>query len=715
MPPRDSRCLSSIRMYNRINLLSRVARGTACLVVVAATFLPVGAQTPDEASPISPDITDQELVAFSKSEPSFAAAALPLVQSRLVSYAEAAETHPGQPLISSIRTVRARISPRPLALTNAISGARLYLDFTTPESVRAGEGAAVWNELGLALLERSSLVLQHYYLAVEYRRGHELALPQLRKAARELAIQLSKEVPAADRLRSLKAQYATFWMDQANEVIPVYRDLIGNAARGGVREMLVLRPLDLPLFAGWTWDQRKEVDEVQKHFIHELSTSTNLSLRIEGFLLAAGRSRTDRAFAAAFTNAVEAIGLDLNRQGTRTAYVSVLKSLLEDRQTKTITDRTRDELRHLYDKHFAPANLVTGTNAPAVAAAPAKPAERKVASGKAAPAAVTPAGLPPRAKPPLSWQVLAKPTDVQYWETLPIVELKSLAKSKDVVANYYLFLRLKDSATPRDAALADAALAFAFEAAFPPAQLEHAKRESDAEERFHWTKTAASTGYPPAQLALGELHIMGHGTVMDLERGLTLVRSSYDLRVPAAETTLAELYACGIGEPRTPAEKPAALFLNAARNDQLPAMMELHHRFLTGFGTVRDQLEASRWLVNAGLHDKTLLDQYIDDTGRARPQPSADLDQFAKTFAVYSHAVIRKQPDAMNYVAEWYERGSVGRKSPIRAYALFSLAHQEGKAPTNALDRVKASLTPSELRAAETLAAQWKRISPDLM
>lgn len=702
----------AIRMSMILSSLPPKLRlATRFALLITATGLALGAPTPEETSPISPNISDKELVEFSKAERSFAAAALPMVQARICVYAEAAETHAGQPFISEMRTARTTTPPRSLALTNAILAARLYLDFTPPAAISTGDQAATWNELGLAVLERSSFVLHHYYLAVEYRRGHDAALTQLRKATRELSTRLSQRVPGADRLQSAKAHYAALWFERCDEVLPVYRQLLGQGVRGYVRDALVLRSLDLPLVTGWTWEERKRADAVQKQFIQELSTSTNLSLRIEGLLLSAARTRTDRAFTAAFTNALEAIDLDAGKNGTRTAYANVVKELLEDRHSKTLTDRTRNELRRLYDARFVADAQMRTNSSPAIENSATQLGAFKPAVGNT-PRAVT-AGAA-RAKAPLSWQMLLKESDIHYWETLPMIELRALATTRDVIANYYLYLKLRDSEAANAQADADAALDIAFKAGFPQAQLAHAKRLTDAEERFHWTKTSASTGYPAAQLALGELHIMGHGAQMDLDRGLALVRGAYDLRVPEAEVTLAELYASGIGEPRTLAEKPEALFLSAARNDQPAAMIELHHRFLSGFGVVRDQLEASRWLVNAGLHDKAALEKYLDPTGKSRPQPSSDLDQFAKTLAVYSQAVIHKQPDAINHVAEWYQTGSIGRKSPIRAYALFSLAGSS-KAPANALDRVKSALTPHELRTAETLVTQWQQIRPDLM
>ena len=144
-------------------------------------------------------------------------------------------------------------------------------------------------------------------------------------------------------------------------------------------------------------------------------------------------------------------------------------------------------------------------------------------------------------------------------------------------------------------------------------------------------------------------------------------------------------------------------------------MLELHERYLSGFLVVRDQLEASRWLVNAGLHDKAVLGRYLDEDGKAKTQPSPDLDSFAKTLAVYGQAVIHKQPEAIKHVAEWYDHGSVGRKSPVRAYALASLITDKEKVSQEFVERLKASLTPHELRTAEVLVSQWQKVSPDLM
>ena len=712
-------------MYIELKAL-RTNRWMAIALGAALLSLPTArAQSPEETTLISTNLSDHELVEFSKVEPRFSATAFSLVQSRICAYADAAATSHGQMTPSELRLHRTTVPPRSLALTNAILAARLFVDYTTPPEVSQGEQAVTWNELGFLVLERANAVLHHYYLAVEYRNGHEAALPCLRQATRDLSAYLSKRADGAlaERLQMVRARYAALWFDRCEEVLPIYQELIGSGARGEIRDALVLRP-ELPLVTGWDWDQRKRADVIHKDFVQNLCASSNSAVRIDGLLLGAARARTDRSFSTVFTNLLASIDTAAQKESTRTAYSNLVKELLDDRHSRTLLDKTRNELRRFYEARFMvetegttnsePATVVVATNAPTVInAVPAarKPVVKPVVHATAAKSTAA----APRPKAPLSWQVLLTPADISYWEKMPLIETRSLAKSGDVVANYYLFLKLRNSEAPNELAEAEAGLQRAFKAELPQAQLSYANRNTDAEDRFLWTKKAASTGFPAAQLALGELYILGHGIQMDLERGLGLVRAAYDLKVPEAEVILAELYASGIGSSRNATEKPAALFLSAARNNQPKAMLELHERFLAGFLVVRDQLEASRWLVNAGLHNKEFLARYLDEEGKSRPQPNADLDRFAKTLAVYGQAVIHKQAEAIKHVAEWYEHGSVGRKSSIRAYALTTLVNDKEKISPEMVKRLRASLTPQELKTAETLVSQWQKVSPDLM
>lgn len=718
-----------------LNDMALRMRKSAAIAIFLAGAIQLGAQTPEDSSSISTNLTDSQLLEFSKSEVRFATEAIPLIQGRICTYAEAANTSHGQPFVSELRIPRAIVPPRSLCLTNANSAARLYLNFAAPPVLATGEAGAAWTELGFAVLERANAVLHHYYLAVEYRRGHDPALKYLRDSTRNLAAYLAKRGASPERLAEMKACYAALWVERCEDVLPIYNQIIGSGARGVVRDALVLRPADLPLFTAWSWEERKKADGVQKQFIQQLSSSTNGIVRIEGLLLGLARTKTDRAYLQAFTNVVEAIDLYALPHATRTAYVNVIRELLDDRNSKELTEKTRNELRGLYDVRYvaktqtqtnALTNVtaaVTTTNSVKVAQGKSEPSEtnqvRKTVNAPTAPvrpsAKAVAAAVPPKQKTPPSWQLLMTEADVRYWETMPLAEIRSLAANGDVIANYYVFLKLRNSDKPGAITEADAGLEFAFKAGLPQAELDHASRESDAEERFHWTRKSAGTGYPAAQLALGKLHIMGHGTPTDTERGLSLVRASYDLKVPEAESVLAELYASGIGEARGVSERPENLFFSGARNNQPAAMLELHHRYLEGYGVTRDQLEACRWLVNVGLHDKTALTKYLDDSGKAVPQTAVDLDRFAKTLAVYAQAVIYKQPEAITHVADWYATGSIGRKSTLRAYALLSLASDSGKVTPDALNKVRSNLTPQQLRTAEILTTQWQKIQPDLL
>src|SRR5687767_1280885 len=75
------------------------------------------AQSPEESSVISTNLSDLEFVQFSKAEPKFAAAAFDLVQSRIVNYADAAGTSYRFLTLSNLRVPRTVVPPRSLALT----------------------------------------------------------------------------------------------------------------------------------------------------------------------------------------------------------------------------------------------------------------------------------------------------------------------------------------------------------------------------------------------------------------------------------------------------------------------------------------------------------------------------------------------------------------------------------------------------------------------
>ena len=51
----------------------------------------------------------------------------------------------------------------------------------------------------------------------------------------------------------------------------------------------------------------------------------------------------------------------------------------------------------------------------------------------------------------------------------------------------------------------------------------------------------------------------------------------------------------------------------------------------------------------------------------------------------------------------------------MRAYALATLVKDKEKISPEFVDRLKAALTPQELRTAEILVTQWQKVGPDLM
>src|SRR5688572_21741577 len=92
-------------------------RATMLAAALLSAFTTLS-QSPDDASVVSPNLSDTELVQFAKGEPRFSTAAFDLVQSRICTYAEAAATSYGHLTPSDLRLPRTTIPPRSLALTN---------------------------------------------------------------------------------------------------------------------------------------------------------------------------------------------------------------------------------------------------------------------------------------------------------------------------------------------------------------------------------------------------------------------------------------------------------------------------------------------------------------------------------------------------------------------------------------------------------------------
>ena len=114
-------------------------------------------------------------------------------------------------------------------------------------------------------------------------------------------------------------------------------------------------------------------------------------------------------------------------------------------------------------------------------------------------------------------------------------------------------------------------------------------------EAVRWYRLSADQGHAGGQFHLALCYLQGKGVAQDEERGLELIRKSADQNHKYALVKLADLYARGIGQPKSEQDRPMALLLRAGEAGFVDAWDALASRYQNGLGTDRDLIVACGW------------------------------------------------------------------------------------------------------------------------
>jgi len=117
----------------------------------------------------------------------------------------------------------------------------------------------------------------------------------------------------------------------------------------------------------------------------------------------------------------------------------------------------------------------------------------------------------------------------------------------------------------------------------------HHLPKPDWQGALRWYRRSAEQNWAAGQYHLGMLYLEGRAVAVDEARGLELIRAASDQGLKSAVQELADLYACGIGEPRSDRDRPLALL---ASIQNWPA---LQFRYEHGLGTELDLVAAARY------------------------------------------------------------------------------------------------------------------------
>jgi TPR repeat protein len=224
---------------------------------------------------------------------------------------------------------------------------------------------------------------------------------------------------------------------------------------------------------------------------------------------------------------------------------------------------------------------------------------------------------------------------------------------------------------------------------------------------------AAAHNWAPAQYRLGMLYVIGELLPPDSSKAIEYLRQAADQGNPRSQYELAQLYAEGIGEPRSTADLPIALLRCSATNGYSMAFHALAERYRTGLGIPVDYVRAIRYYQAAREADaKAGVDldnmagdifELVDENLQPRSDTGPNWSGFARVLSVYLKASERGDADAMCQLGEWYLMQRFVPQDPVAAYYWFDRAADLGVATAaKKRDAIRAKLRPEQLeRAAE--------------
>jgi TPR repeat protein len=202
----------------------------------------------------------------------------------------------------------------------------------------------------------------------------------------------------------------------------------------------------------------------------------------------------------------------------------------------------------------------------------------------------------------------------------------------------------------------------------PPPARAGDQEPSDPAPLARWLQARATQGEALAQYRLGMLYALGKGGVeKDYARAEPLLRAAAESGLAEAQYDYAVLWEKGLGVPQDSGR--AAMWLGkAAAQGNASAALSLGYAFAKGVGVQPSMADAAQWFRRAA------------ESGMV---------------------------DAQYNLAYLYEHGEGVTRSAVDAYAWYSIAAARGDdAAQQAAERVAKSLSPSRLKAAQSLVSE---------
>lgn len=234
-------------------------------------------------------------------------------------------------------------------------------------------------------------------------------------------------------------------------------------------------------------------------------------------------------------------------------------------------------------------------------------------------------------------------------------------------------------------------------------------------EGLKYLQRAVDHGWHSAEYTVGTYLVAGEFMPRDLSGSVDNLQKSADQGDGRAQYLLAQLYAQGVGEPRSTDDMPVPLLQKAAANGNYLALHALADRYRIGLGVSSDYVEAIRYYTAARKADEAagiIEGNYKYDIFHVvntndylpNPQSGPQWADFVLVLSTYLKATKLNDARCMSQVGDWYLAGRFMPRNPVEAYHWYVLAADNGAVGADRKrDALKAKLRPEQLEQAEKI------------
>lgn len=219
-------------------------------------------------------------------------------------------------------------------------------------------------------------------------------------------------------------------------------------------------------------------------------------------------------------------------------------------------------------------------------------------------------------------------------------------------------------------------------------------------------KQAADKGVAEAQVTMGALAESGQDAAKDEKAARDWYEKAQAKKNPEAYLALARFYDQGLAGLTKDEAKGTECVRQAANLGSIVAANEMGVRYQKGIGILQDNVAAIGWFNLAA--QKGLIAALVN-LGNCYETGNGVVPSYEVAAGNYAAAAAQKSPIAQLLLGNLQEKGVLGKRDTASAFANFSRAAAAGYAPAvERRDALKSSLTPAELKEAESALSQDK-------